>query len=79
MDDGAEVLGYGRWPGGGGRPWDELLDDVLDDRRYRPLGGDPWLTKLVLVGDRVVDVVRRLEDAGEIEINAAGEEEQLVQ
>jgi flagellar motor switch protein FliG len=27
----------------------------------------------------IVDVVRRLEDAGEIEVNAAGEEEQLVQ
>ena len=28
---------------------------------------------------QIVDVVRRLEDAGEIEINAQGEEEQLVQ
>ena len=27
----------------------------------------------------IVDVVRRLEDAGEIELNASGEEEQLVQ
>jgi flagellar motor switch protein FliG len=27
----------------------------------------------------IVDVVRRLEDAGDIEINAGGEEEQLVQ
>jgi flagellar motor switch protein FliG len=27
----------------------------------------------------IVDVVRRLEDAGEIELNAAGEEEEMVQ
>ena len=27
----------------------------------------------------IVDVVRRLEDAGEIELNASGEEEEMVQ
>ncbi len=40
-----------------GRPWDELLDEVIDDGRGLPSPGR-WLTRLAFVGDRLVDVTR---------------------
>lgn len=67
---------------------EELKDKVLGNMSQR--AGDMLREEMEFMGavkvsavegeqQRIVDIIRGLEDAGEIEIDAAGEEEQLVQ
>ena len=61
-----------------GRSFERVYEVALSDEEIDYLGAVK-LSAVEKMQQQIVDIIRRLEDAGEIEINTTGEEEQLVE